>query len=187
MPDKAQITSIEALESFRSSLIVYLANALRVLDEVSGDVQRVRLWIEDDRLGHWENETRRRLRKLQEKQQELFSAKLSTLRDVTQTEFMAVQKAQRVLEESQTKLDHVKKWNRYYDHRVQPLAKQADKLRDALVVHMGRAVAYLTQTIRTLGDYADLAPPDVSSIRTPHPESDPTEHAVVPPAEAGKS
>src|SRR6185295_16591764 len=130
MPEKAQVSSIEALESFRSSLIVYLANALRVLDEVSGDVQRTRLWIEDDRLGHWQNETGRRTRKLQEKQHELFSARRSSLREATQAEHMAVLKAKRALNEAQAKLDLVKKWNRQYDNRVQPLAKEADKLRD---------------------------------------------------------
>ena len=185
MPERAQVTSIEALESFRSSLIVYLANALRVLDEVSGDVQRTRLWIEDDRLGHWQNEVRRRTRKLQEKQHELFSARMSSLREATQAEHMAVLKAKRALNEAQGKLDLVKKWNRYYDNRLQPLAKEVDKLRDVLVVHMGRAVAYLTQTIRTLGEYADLAPPETSSAKTQ--ESGATDATATPQTEARKS
>ena len=185
MPEKAQVTSIEALESFRSTLIVYLANALRVLDEISGDVQRTRLWIEDDRLGHWQNEVRRRTRKLQEKQHELFSARLSNLRDATQAEHMAVLKAKRALNEAQAKLELVKKWNRYYDNRAQPLAKEVDKLRDVLVVHMGKAVAYLTQTIRTLGDYADLAPPETSSAKTQ--ESGATDATATPQTEARKS
>src|SRR4249919_2981110 len=109
MPEKAKVSSIEALEEFRSSLIVYLGNALRTLDEVSGDVMRTRAWIETDRLVHWENEVRRRTRKLQEKQQELFSAKLSNLREATQAEHMAVLKAKHALNEAQAKLDLVKK------------------------------------------------------------------------------
>ena len=187
MPERAKVTSIEALESFRSSLIVYLANAMRVLDEISGDVQRTRLWIEDDRLGHWQNEVARRTRKLQEKQHELFSARMSSLRVATQAEHMAVLKAKRALDEAQAKLDLVKKWNRHYDNRVQPLAKDVDKLRDVLAVHMGKAVAYLTQAIRTLGDYADLAPPETSSMKTPPSEPDATESAVTPETEARKS
>lgn len=187
MPEKAQVSSIEALESFRSSLIVYLANALRVLDEVSGDVQRTRLWIGDDRLAHWENEARRRTRKLQEKQHELFGARLSNLREATQAEHMAVLKAKRALNEAQARLDLVKKWNRHYDNRVQPLAKDVDKLRDVLVVHMGKAVAYLTQTIRTLGDYADLAPPETSAATTVAGESESVESTVTPQTEVRKT
>ncbi|MBI3853854.1 MAG: hypothetical protein HY298_26815 [Verrucomicrobia bacterium] len=187
MPEKAKVTSIEALESFRSSLIVYLANAMRVLDEISGDVQRTRLWIEDDRLGHWQHETQRRTRKLQEKQHELFSARMSSLREATQAENMAVLKAKRALNEAQAKLDLVKKWNRHYDNRVQPLAKDVDKLRDVLAVHMGKAVVYLTQAIRTLGDYADLSPPETLSAKTVPQESGTTGATVTPETEARKS
>ena len=187
MPEKAKVTSIEALDFFRSSLIIYLGNALRVLDEVSSDVMRTRVWIEDDRLVHWENEVRRRERKLQEKQHELFSARLSSLREATQAEHMAVLKAKRALAEAQAKLDLVKKWNRHYDNRVQPLAKEVDKLRDVLVVHMGKAVAYLTQTIRTLGDYADLMPAERSSTKTAPSKPDSVESTVAPQGEARKS
>jgi len=187
MPEKAKVSSIEALEEFRSSLIVYLGNALRTLDEVSGDVMRTRAWIETDRLVHWENEVRRRTRKLQEKQQELFSAKLSSLREATQAENLAVLKAKHALNEAQAKLDLVKKWNRQYDNRVQPLAKEVDKLRDVLTVHMGKAVAYLTQATKTLGDYADMAPPTLSSGKSTPSEPVEVQSAVAKKTEASKS
>ena len=186
MPERAKVGSIEALESFRSNLIVYLGNALRALDEVSGDVMRTRAWIENDRLVHWENEVRRRTRKLQEKQQELFSAKLSNLREATQAENTAVLNAKRALNEAQAKLDLVKKWRRQYDNRVQPLAKEVDKLRDVLVVQMGKAVAYLTQATKTLGDYADRPPPELSSTTNPPGESAAAESAVATQTEAPK-
>ena len=187
MPEKAKVSSIEALEDFRSSLIVYLGNALRTLDEVSGDVMRTRVWIEADRLVHCENEVRRRTRKLQEKQQELFSAKLSNLREATQAEHMAVLKAKHALNEAQAKLDLVKKWNRQYDNRVQPLAKEVDKLRDVLMVQMGKAVAYLTQTTKTLGDYADMAPPDTSSAKSPPSDPVAAESTIATKTEAPKA
>ena len=186
MPERAKVSSIEALDEFRSNLIVYLGNALRVLDEVSGDVMRTRVWIEDDRLVHWQNEVRRLTRKLQEKQHELFSAKLSNLREATQAEQLAVLKAKRALNEAQAKLDLVKKWNRHYDNRVQPLAKEVDKLRDVLTVHMGKAVAYLTQATKTVGDYADLRPPETSSATSPPAEPVAAESAVATQTEAPK-
>ena len=167
MPDKAKVTSLEALESFRAKLIVYLARAKRELDEVSEEVMRTRLWLQDDRREHWQREVRSRAKKLEEKQQELFSAELANLREVAEAERRGVMLAKRALNEAQTRFDVVKKWNRQYDSRVEPLAKEVDKLRDVLVPHMGKAVAYLTQATKTLGEYAEMAPRETSSSRNP--------------------
>ena len=60
MPDRAHVTSVEALESFRANLIVYLSKARPTLDEVSSDVQRIQGWLENEQRTHWENELRRR-------------------------------------------------------------------------------------------------------------------------------
>ena len=42
MPQRAKITSVEMLESFRESLILYLSKARPVVDEVGADVARTR-------------------------------------------------------------------------------------------------------------------------------------------------
>jgi chromosome segregation ATPase len=186
MPERAKVTSIEALESFRTNLIIYLEKARGVLDEISDEVLRTRLWLQNDRRMHWEREVRRLTRKLEERQQELFSARLSNLREPTQAEQLAVHKAQRALTEAEDRLNLVKRWARQYDSRVEPLAKEVDKLRDVLVAHMGKAVIYLSQVTRTLGDYADLAPSDTSSVQTPAGEPEPTDSRVAPETEAGK-
>jgi hypothetical protein len=171
VPERAKVSSIEALESFRTSLIIYLEKATGALDEISDDVLRTRLWLQNDRRAHWEREVRRRSRELEEKQQELFSARLSGLMEATQVQQMAVAKARRALGEAEAGLNLVKQWNRQYDSRVRPLARDVDKLRDVLVGHMGKAVAYLTQAIKTLDAYADLAPPETSAVTTPPRET----------------
>ena len=79
MPDRAHVTSVDALESFRANLIVYLSKARPTLEEVSADVQRMRGWLESEQRTHWENELRQRSQALEEAQQALFSSKLSTL------------------------------------------------------------------------------------------------------------
>ena len=167
MPDKAKVTSLEVLETFRSNLIVYLERAKRALDEISEEVMRTRIWLQDDRRAYWQGEIRRRAKKLEEKQQELFSAELANLREATEAERMAVLQAKRALNEAQERLEVVKKWTRQYDSRVEPLAKEVDKLRDVLVSHMGKAVMYLTQTNKTLAEYAEIAPRETLSSNAP--------------------
>ena len=77
MPERAKVTSLEVIEDFRAKLIIYRDKAGRVLDEVSDEVLRTRLWLEGDRQTHWQNQIRRLTRELEQRQQELFSAELN--------------------------------------------------------------------------------------------------------------
>ena len=163
MPERAHVTSVDALGSFRSNLIVYLSKARPTLEEVSADVQRTRSWLEDEQRAHWENELRRRSRALQEAQQALFSAKLSNLREASAAEQMAVQRTKRARDEAEAKLRVLKQWNRVFDNRVDPLVKQMEKLHTVLAYDMAQAVAFLTQVIETLDAYAKIAPPSAVS------------------------
>jgi len=162
MPDRAHVTSVDALESFRASLIVYLGKARSTLEEVSADVQRMRDWLENEQRTYWEHELRRRSRDLQEAQQALFSSRLSQLREASAAEQMAVQRAKRALDQADAKLRVVKQWNRVFDNRVDPLVKQMEKLHTVLAHDMVQAVAFLAQAINTLHAYADIVPPSAT-------------------------
>ena len=52
MPHSAKVTSFEALDAFKASLIVYLEKAGCVLDDGSDDVVRTRIWLQSDRQLH---------------------------------------------------------------------------------------------------------------------------------------
>jgi hypothetical protein len=159
MPDRAHVTSVDALESFRASLIVYLSKARPTLEEVSADVQRMRGWLEGEQRTYWENEFRRRSQALQEAQAALFSSRMSRMREASAAEQMAVQRTKRALDEAEAKLRVVKQWNRVFDNRVDPLVKQMEKLHTVLAHDMVQAVAFLAQAINTLDAYAKVAPP----------------------------
>ena len=193
MPDRAHVTSVDALESFRSSLIVYLSKARPTLEEVSADVQRTRGWLEGEQRTYWENEFRRRSRALEEAQAALFSSRLSKLREVSAAEQMAVRRAKRDLDEADAKLRVVKQWNRVFDNRVDPLVKQMEKLHTVLAHDMVQAVAFLKQAIDTLHSYAGVMPAPVTGavpaeIGTPaHSQSPITDsQAGAAPAESSE-
>ncbi|MBI5385222.1 MAG: hypothetical protein HZA90_11120 [Verrucomicrobia bacterium] len=156
MADQARITSVEALDEFRASLIVYLSKARPALEEVSSDVLRVRTWLEHEQRTHWENQLRRRTRALEQAQQALFGARVSTLREATEAENAAVQRARRAVEEAEAKLKRVRHWSRDFDSHVEPMAKQLDQLRNLLAIDLPRAVAHLAEVIKTLSDYAGM-------------------------------
>src|SRR5689334_1845087 len=158
MPQKAHVTSLEALEAFRSYLIVYLSQARPALDEASAEVSRTRLWLQNEQHLHWANQIKRRTKELEQAQQALFSARLGALRKETALDQFAVQRARQALGEAEQKLRIVKKWDREFDGRVQPLVKQVEKLHTVLSNDMVKAVAYLTQAVQTLAAYNERSP-----------------------------
>src|SRR4051812_15936976 len=115
MPERAHVTSVDALESFRSTLIVFASKARPTVEEVSAEVLRTRMWLENDQRLHWEGQMRRRSKALEEAQAALFSARMSNLPNATLVEQMAVNKAKKLVQEAEAKLAALKKWRREFD------------------------------------------------------------------------
>ena len=157
MAEKAQITSVEAIESFRAKLIVFLGQARPVLEEIGNEVVQTRLWLQDEQRTFWEHQLRLRGRRLEEAKQELFNAKLSQFHESTALHLMAVQRTQRAVQEAEAKLVMLKKWDRELDNRTAPLMKPVETLHGFVVTDMTRAVAYLDRTLRALDAYRSVA------------------------------
>ncbi|MDB6028538.1 MAG: hypothetical protein JWM68_4761 [Verrucomicrobiales bacterium] len=166
MATRANVTSVEAIEAFRANLIVYISKARPTLEEVSADVGRVRMMLQSDLSLRWQSEMRRCIKKLEEAQNALFSAEISNLREATIAERMEVNKAKRALEAAETKLKIVKKWDREFSHRVEPLAKQLEKLHTVLSNTLPGAIEHLSELSKTLHAYAEIQPASISEITT---------------------
>jgi hypothetical protein len=164
MADKAQITSVEAIASFRAGLIVFLGHARPVLEEVAGELTRTRLWLQDEQRLFWEQERRRRERRLETARQELFTATLSQFHESTVLQHLAVQRTQQAVREAEAKLGTLKKWGRELENRAAPLLKQTEQLQGFLATDMARAVAYLDQALKALDAYRDAGAP--SGVKT---------------------
>lgn len=159
MAERAQVTSVEAIESFRASLIVFLSKVRPTLEEVSDEVLRLQSWLQNDQRRHWENELRQRGLKLEEAKQELFNTALSHLQQATALQHMAVQRAQRAVRDAEEKLNTLKKWERELEDRTAPLVKQLEEFHGFLTVDMGKAVTQLVQIVKALETYAKVGGP----------------------------
>jgi hypothetical protein len=158
-PQQAIVTSVDALEAFRSNLINYLSKARPALEEVSADINRLKNWLQSDQRRLWENELRKRGKKLEEKKNELFTAKMSNLADSTSVQFLAKQRAEREVNEAMDKMTMLKKWGNELEGRADPLLRQVEGVHDFMMTEMPKAVVYLTQIIRSLEAYADVPKP----------------------------
>ena len=171
MASRANVTSIDALESFRASVINFLTKARRAADEVGDEVRRTRVWVQQEQRLKWEGEFRRRQKALDQAQQELLSARISGLRDSTPVQKAAVIKAERALREAEEKLRNVKHWNQRYDGFADPLTKRLENLRRFLDQDMPEAVVYLSQAQRILEAYAETPGPETG----PAPPQEPNQ------------
>ena len=180
MAEKAHVISVDALESFRANLILYVSRARPTVEEVSSDVLRIRLWLQNDQRLHWEAQLRRRTKELEQAQAALSGARLSDLRGDKTMEQNAVRRAKAALEEAEAKLKRLKQWNREFDSQVQPLVKQLEKLHTVLSNDMLLANAYLTKAITTLAEYAEMAPPSVEAA-SPAPGAPEAKPDTLPP------
>lgn len=169
MPPQAQVTSVEAVEAFRAGLVVFLGKARTVLSEVSDDVLRLRLWVQNDQRQHWTNEVRVRTRQLERAREELFSATLSRLQTASAAQQLAVHRAERAVAEAEAKLAALKKWDRDLENQTGPLLKQIEQLQGFLTTDMARAAAHLAQVVQTLDAYAGVAAPGMPTPVAPKP------------------
>lgn len=157
MAERAHVTSVEALDSFRASLLVYISKARPTVEEVSADLQRTRSWLQNDQRSHWETQIRRRAKELEQTQQELASARLSNFHGDMSVQQQAVRRAKQALETAETRLRTVKHWTREFDNLVAPPAQQLEKLHSFLVVELQQAAAFLAQAVQTLAAYAEVS------------------------------
>lgn len=167
MATEAKVRSIDALEAFRASLIVFLTRARRALDQVGEEVSRTRQWVQTEQRLHWGEQLRKRTRAMELAEQELFSARLSTLKDSVTMQEQALRKARRLVEEAAEKVRNVKVWSRDFDRYVDPLVKKLETTRQHFDTVMPRGVAQLAALQRTLEAYSEAPPPAASPPAPP--------------------
>jgi hypothetical protein len=158
---QAHVRSVDAIEAFRSALIVFLTKAKPTLEEVVSEVTRTRQWVEHDQRVFWQKEMKVRHRELEQAQGELFSSRLSRIDTPSAAQQLAVQKATRAIRHAEEKLRILKKWDRELETRTEPSLKLVEQLHGFLTADMGKAVAYLTHIIQTLQAYSESGPAPV--------------------------
>jgi DNA repair exonuclease SbcCD ATPase subunit len=174
MANQARVTSTDALESFRASLIVFLSKARRSVDDVGDEVRRTRQWLQHDQRVFWESELRRRAKALERAEAELTSARLAAhQQSALANRQMAVNHARQALGEAEDKLRKVKAWNLNFDHSADPIVKRLESLRQLLDQDMPKAIAYLVNVRKTLEAYADMpAPATGTEASAPAPSAE---------------
>jgi len=171
MATEARVRSLDALEAFRSSLIVYLTKARQNVNQVGEEIKRTRGWLMNEQRVYWTEQLRKRSRMLDQANAEMMTARLSNFKDNTTLQQQAVRKAKAAVEQAQQKLESVKRWNRDFDRFADPLTRKLESLRHFLEHVLPEGVSQIGQLHRLLESYAGTGSP----FDNPPPEAKPAE------------
>jgi len=158
MSEQAKVSSIDALEAFRSDLIQYMEKSRVALEDAEGEVRRTRTWLDVDRAGYWTRQLKQRTQRLDQAEAELYNVNLTSPRDSHTVQKMAVARAQRDIHEAEEKLRKLKHWRQTFDNRVTPLLRQMDPMLFIVGQHLPKGMHALTGMIQTLQAYAEKFP-----------------------------
>lgn len=164
MADQARISNLDAIEAFRSALIVFIAKARQSLDQAQDAVKKTRGWLQTEQPQYWTAQIKARQKRLDQANAELMSARMSEFVESPTVQQMAVRKCRYALEEAQQKLERTKHWARDYDRSVDPLSRKLDGLRDYLDNDLARAVSFLTEIQKILTAYAETPAPAAAPV-----------------------
>ncbi len=179
MATEARVRSLDDLEAFRSSLIVYATKARRGVEQADEELKRMRNWLSNDQRQHWTEQLRKRTRQLDQVNAEMMTAKFSTLRENVNAEKQAQRRAKAAVEEAQHKLENIKRWTREFDRLSDPIARKLESLRHFLEQVLPEGVHQIARLHRTLEAYTGTGIPLSSSA--------PAESASAPLSESSST
>ncbi len=162
MADQARISNLDAIEAFRSALIVFISKTRQSLDMAQDAVKKTRGWLQTEQPSYWSSQLKARQKRLDQANAELMSARMSDFVETPAAQQMAVRKARAALEEAQAKLERTKTWARDFDRNVDPMARKLDSLRDFIDTDLAKAVAHLVEIQKILDAYNETPMPAAS-------------------------
>lgn len=166
MADKANVTNVEALDRFRTSLMLYMEKASASLNEVGEEVKRTRDWLQNEQRLNLDREMKRKKKDLEMIEAEYFSARLSDLAQKKTGIQMQIRKKKQEIRELEDKMRAVQAWTRHFDSKVVVEARKVEKLQGYIDNDMARAVQFLNEAAKALHDYSsniDGPPPSTNS------------------------
>ncbi len=159
MADQARISNLDAIEAFRSALIVFISKTRQALDTVQDAVKKNRAWLQTEQPAFWSSQIKLRQKRLDQANAELMSARMSEFVETPAAQQMAVRKARAALEEAQAKMERTKAWSRDYDRTIDPLARKLDSLRDFIDSDLALAIAHLVEIQKIIDAYNETPMP----------------------------
>ncbi len=176
MSGSAKITSTDAVENFRLSLIKFNDNASRALMAVDEQTKRALHWFEHEAPTEWNMRIRKCHEEVARARASLETAmakKVGDFRPSCAEEKKALMAAQRKLADSQQMLETIRLWTIRIRQACDDYRGGVMGLRTTLDVRIPDTVAMLSRTVRALDAYTEREREKVDSSSAPKPSVTP--------------
>ena len=166
MSQHAKVRSIEAIDAFRTALLLYRDHASRILEELQTEIHRTRSWLEGDCLLRWRKLVHDRQALLEQAEAELLTARLSNHTSVIQEKRLIVNRARLAVRQAEEGIARVQHWKRHFATDIEARAKPALNFRQTLDSDVQQAIAWLKETVDILESYAAIPAPAATAAPT---------------------
>lgn len=159
MGSKAEVTSLDALRSFRVALVQYDASVRDGLDSLATQVQRAVEWLEVDRRQYWPEQARRANEKLSEARNALERCQLrygSEEAPSCYEQKKAVDETLQRLRYCEEKVRATRSWIATVRQELNEFQGQLAKMNNCLDGDLPRAVTALERMIAALEKYVEV-------------------------------
>jgi len=166
MADRANVTSVEVLERFRTQLMLFLERATISLSEVNEEVKRTRNWLQTEQKLNLQQERYKVSKKMELVESEFYSARLTNATERKAGLQMQLRRLKQEVRDIETRLRAVQAWSRNFDSTVEVEARKVDRLQNMIDSDMKKAVQFLNEAATALHAYSsdfDNPPPTSSS------------------------
>ena len=167
MNQAANVTSIDAIKTFRVALQAYESDARDTLMILNLEVRKAMSWIEHDRAQYWLQQVREASDAYVQARNELERRELATRPDDKQSSYehkIIVEKTKRRWRYCEAQVEVVKKWRRTLQHEIAEFQGEIAKMSNFLDLDIPRAVAALGRIITALDKYARTAAPREATV-----------------------
>lgn len=169
--ERADIRSIDVIDSFRTTLIGFVDSGRAALMEAESDLEKTIMWLERERIPHWNRRIRRQQELLTRAKSELYRKQMQSSakegRAGDSDERMNLQRAERNLQEARSKLEGTRSWIRRLE-RERTLYKAAVSPFATAVDHdLPHAIALLKKMSEDLEAYTSMPAPELSRLLAP--------------------
>ena len=186
MSRSARVTRLDVLAEFKARLVEFAGAARQALSEGEADIQRTMFWLTHQQAAHWKRQIQKRTELVNQAKLELFRAQLQTqdTQGSCVLERKLVAKAERALEEAQTKSKAVLRWQHVLEREKMLYKAECQALGSAVNGDIPKAVAWIERMSDSLHAYVSEAPPQLSPAAAAEIESDRTPASRAMPADA---
>jgi hypothetical protein len=154
----ANVTSLDALRSFRAALVRFAADVEAALITLELEARRPVEWIEDDRSRYWPQQIRKASEMVSEAKLALERCEIRISGEDSKycyDERKALEKAKRRLQLAEEKTQAVRRWRMQMHKESEEFQTQIARLKQYLENDLARAVAALDRITTALDRYTE--------------------------------